>query len=216
MKRLLVIMIISLGLFWLFGCSSTPKTGTPRSPLSEVERPDVQPQETSQAVSASGDERLTWPRVVGDARGTLKMYQPQIERWSQETLEGLMAIEVTLTGEQTPLYGSVLLQARTDTNMEQRLVRLTKIQVVDVTLPALDAQQVQVITTFVNTMFRDYSPTIPLDQLVADLAGKPGSVPFQPVTVSRLTCSKPFFLSRVPAAPECWPILQATTNGRLL
>ena len=77
---------------------------------------------------------LTWPRFLEHEKGTLKVYQPQIEKWKKGTMKYRMAIEIILKADPKPVYGALWLKANTDTDLDERLVRIKDIKVLNISI----------------------------------------------------------------------------------
>ena len=88
-----------------------------------------------------------------------------------------MAIEILLHGKKEPLYGSVRLQGVSDTNLDERLVQISQVNVSDITIPsAKDPQKVRELEKFIHFMVKDHTHIVALDRILADVATKPNSV----------------------------------------
>jgi hypothetical protein len=80
-------------------------------------------------------ESDAWPREAKSPRGTVLMYQPQIERLSQNDVEARAAVQVIPTGQE-PVFGAVWISAEVDVDRDARLVtfrnvRIPRVRVVD-------------------------------------------------------------------------------------
>ena len=71
-----------------------------------------------------------WPRVLEADEGTVTMYQPQVESFEGDVLEGRAAVSVKMAGEGVaPIFGAVWLTARVDTDRDERLVTVREVEV---------------------------------------------------------------------------------------
>ena len=110
-----------------------------------------------------------WPREV-DARGFhLVIYQPQVDQWKKDHLQGRAAVTVTREGSSAPQYGIVSLTARTDVDKESRMVRLEDVKVTSVTFPAAKSEESELERAIRDTL-PQWPRTVALDRLLADLA----------------------------------------------
>lgn len=84
-------------------------------------------------------ENEEWPQeLTGPDGSKLVLYQPQVERWTDsKVLRGRMALAFQRAGTTTPVLGAVVLEADTETSLETRQVRLSKLRVVEGGFPAL-------------------------------------------------------------------------------
>ncbi len=64
---------------------------------------------------AAGPARTLWPWAVRTSDATFTLYQPQVDRWAGDLLEGRAAVAAVRKGEKEPTYGVVWLRARTPT-----------------------------------------------------------------------------------------------------
>jgi len=76
-----------------------------------------------------------WPREAKDSGVSVLMYQPQIERFAQDDIDGRAAVQVTLPGKE-PVFGAVWLSAEADVDRDARLVtfrnvRIPRVRMVD-------------------------------------------------------------------------------------
>lgn len=82
----------------------TPSTGGPGSP-----------------VGATDD---AWPKQVVSGGNTFSIYQPQIEQWRGNELQGRAAVGLETAASPEPRFGVIWFSARTDVDKESRLVIL--------------------------------------------------------------------------------------------
>ena len=93
---------------------------------------------SAQQSAASGARAAgadAWPREAKNPRATVLMYQPQIERLSQNDVEARAAVQITPTGK-APVLGAVWISAEVDVDRDTRLVtfrnvRIPRVRVVD-------------------------------------------------------------------------------------
>jgi len=110
-----------------------------------------------------------WPQEV-DARGFhLVIYQPQVDQWKNDHLQGRAAVTVTREGSAAPQYGIVSLTARTDVDKESRMVRLEDVKVPSVSFPAAKSEESELERAIRDTL-PQWPHTVALDRLLADLA----------------------------------------------
>ncbi len=62
---------------------------------------------------AAGPARTLWPWAVRTSEATVTLYQPQVDRWADDVLEGRAAVAAVKRGEKEPTYGVVWLRSRT-------------------------------------------------------------------------------------------------------
>jgi hypothetical protein len=120
-----------------------------------------------------------WPREKSNASGTLIYYQPQLDEWKDfRRLDARMAVSVKPTGDQ-PTLGVVSFRARTDANLDTRNVVVSRLEIISVRFPSLDAAKAAAMEALVrNFLLPSGTLNINLDRLLAALdQSKPASLP---------------------------------------
>lgn len=125
------------------------------------------------------DPAATFPREIDDGRFHIVVYQPQVESWQKNRLQGRAALSVSGEGLNREMFGIATLTARTDVDQESRTVWLNELQVSRVSFPGAEAEQHDVENA-VRDSLPDWPRTIALDRLLAGLAinnaaAEPGS-----------------------------------------
>ncbi len=121
-------------------------------------------------VGAAWAQDVGWPREKSTASGTLIYYQPQIEEWKDyKRLEARMAISIKPTGGQ-PVLGVVSFRARTDADLDTRNVVVSRLEIISIRFPSLDAAQDAAMETLVRGFLAPSAVVnINLDRLLAEL-----------------------------------------------
>jgi hypothetical protein len=125
---------------------------------------------TACAISASWAQDVGWPREKSNGSGTLIYYQPQLDEWKDfRSLVARMAISIKPTGGE-PALGVVSFRARTDADLETRNVVVSRLEIISVRFPSLNAAQ----DAAMETLVRGFLPAnsvlnINLDRLLAEL-----------------------------------------------
>src|SRR6185436_12603344 len=90
---------------------------------------------------------VAWPREVKAADGTvITVYQPQAERWADNTLSGRAAVAVTRPGQAgekpaEPHYGVIELSARTQIDKSADLVTLSSLRITKSSFPGASQEE---------------------------------------------------------------------------
>lgn len=115
------------------------------------------------AQAADVDDVASWyPRTVTSESATLVMHAPQIDAWNDfESLEGWIAFDVTLAGNDETWSGSIHFSAKTDTDIQAREVLLHDIETLDLSIPGLDQDSDKY--RLVKAALVAKSRTVPLD-----------------------------------------------------
>ena len=125
---------------------------------------DQAPGEGAAAISAQ-----LWPSrfYVGDDAFTV--YPPQLERWERDRLEGRAAVAVQAAGAERPVFGVVLLSARTDTDEVSGIVTVHHIDAGSGRFPTAP-DRAGSYTDAVRRQLSTLTWRVPLERLQSDLA----------------------------------------------
>jgi hypothetical protein len=110
-----------------------------------------------------------WPKRFDDPRGTVIIYQPQIEDFKDDVLTTRAAVSVKTKKIKTPLFGAVWLKGNLQTDRDTRMARIDGIKVTDAKFPDTKPEQVEELKTFLNSELEDLSIPISMDRLLATL-----------------------------------------------
>jgi hypothetical protein len=124
---------------------------------------------SGQAVSTAE----TWPMQLDDHGFHLVIYQPQVDSWKKDRLEGRAAVTATKAGSapgaSTEAFGIVTLSARTDVDKMSRMVGLEDIKVTSASFPGAKPEQGD-LEKAVRDSLPNWPKVIALDRLLADLS----------------------------------------------
>ena len=110
-----------------------------------------------------------WPRRFEHAKGTVLMYQPQLESFQGDRLTARAAVSVQKKEWKQPVFGVVWLSARALTDRDTRQVTINEAKVTDTKFPNATPEQIAQFQDFLNGEIEDRSHTISLDRLLAML-----------------------------------------------
>lgn len=116
----------------------------------------------------------SWPQELsGVDGGTVLIYQPQVEVFTDNSLEARAAVSVksAATGN-APVFGAIWIKARIDTDREARIASIRDIEITDVRLTDANDDQKQSLVDFIETNVQGSTLTISVDQLLTDLDAK--------------------------------------------
>ncbi len=111
-----------------------------------------------------------WPRELEADRGTIIIYQPQIESLEGNDLRSRAAVSVQATEMNAPVFGTVWLSARIDTDTDEREVSVLDVLVRRVRFPNATEEQEDTLARFIEADFPIADLTISLDRVLAELA----------------------------------------------
>ena len=93
---------------------------------------------TATGFAAKDEENvLTWPREIDTEKGNVTLYQPQLESYESNILEGRMAVSIMLP-EADMIFGAVWFKARLSTDFDKRTVVPESLEVPRVNFPDLE------------------------------------------------------------------------------
>jgi hypothetical protein len=109
-----------------------------------------------------------WPRVVPSGEDTFTVYQPQLESWEGNQLQGRFAISVLAPGGRDSAFGVATFSARTSVDKPNRTVYLENITFTSVKFPT-QPDRAALYRSEMQTHLPMRSRAIMLDRLEADL-----------------------------------------------
>ena len=179
MNKIFRIPLLSICWLFLFACVATQPTLKTKE---GKQNPPTEKQEPVTPETPMG--RLKWPRYIEHEKGTLKIYQPQIEQWNKDALEYRMAIEINLKGKKETFIGALWVEGITDTNLDERLIQLKNFKVSKIKFPSAPSKNTKKLEDFINTILLNKTLVVSLDRFLADVAGDPETVPVKSIDVN--------------------------------
>ncbi len=122
-------------------------------------------------IKAQGDEpELTWPKEIETSnKSVITLYQPQLESFKENILEGRMAITVKL-GDKNLIYGAVLFKAMLSTNLDKRTVLIKNMKIEKSYFPdVVDSEMVDEFSKLLSNEMESWDMHMSLDRLAASL-----------------------------------------------
>ena len=110
-----------------------------------------------------------WPKRFEDPRGTVVMYQPQLEDFNDDILTGRAAVSVKTKEMKAPVFGAVWLSGRVLTDRDTRMATISEVKVTDAKFPDAKPEQMEKLKDFLNTEMAEWSIPISMDRLTASL-----------------------------------------------
>ncbi len=119
---------------------------------------------------AAQAQEIQWPKEFLDDKGSVIIYQPQIERFDGNELEARAAVAVKLKSrDDVPVFGAVWILARVDTDRSKRTVIVRDIDVSDVRFADGGEQASTELAQFLEREIEASQITMSLDALLTDL-----------------------------------------------
>ena len=110
-----------------------------------------------------------WPKRFDDPKGTVVMYQPQVEDFKDDKLTARAAVSVKTKEMKAPVFGAVWLSGRVLTDRDTRMATIDEVKVTEAKFPDAKPEQLEKLTTFLNTEMAGWSIPIALDRFLAAL-----------------------------------------------
>ena len=110
-----------------------------------------------------------WPREYSNPEGQrLLAFQPQVESWDDYArLTMRVAVALSTSEGEEPIYGAVHASADTETDLEERTVVVFNFELHDGTFPGIAEDSSAVLLEIIRTTLPDASRTIALDRVLA-------------------------------------------------
>jgi hypothetical protein len=119
---------------------------------------------------ASMAKKATWPRELSSDRFKVLIYQPQLDSFSGNILQGRFAVSVTPKKEKkTPVFGAVWFEARMATDADTRIVSLESIKITAAKFPDQDSTKVQQLTSYLESELPKWDLRMTYDELTSSL-----------------------------------------------
>lgn len=119
-------------------------------------------------VQAAG---VDWPQEVKTDNGAVVLvYQPQIEEFSGNGLEGRAAVSVKDSStDSAPVFGAIWFTSKIDTDRDTRTAELRDFEILDVRLADASDEQMDQLAKLIEDQIERSNFSISVDQLLADL-----------------------------------------------
>lgn len=115
------------------------------------------------------DPPIEWPRVVVRGRETNTVYQPQLESWDYSTLKARAAVAMQPVGSSQTIFGTIVIQARSEVDRAQRTVYLDQLQIIEGNFPSAPDKEALYLERL-RSMLPKEIKSFSLDRLEAGLA----------------------------------------------
>jgi hypothetical protein len=110
-----------------------------------------------------------WPRGYSlPSEAQIVLYQPQIASWeNQKQLVAFAAVSYIAKGDKKPALGTIKLETDTEVALEQRLVKFSKIKIIETNFQTLSKEQTQEIVSELEKNIPEEDRIIDLDRVLA-------------------------------------------------
>jgi len=112
---------------------------------------------------------LAWPRDLETDTATITIYQPQLESFKNDILEGRSAVQLHFKEEDKRIFGAVWMTARMSTDYDTRMVDLLDLSITAAKIPGIEGEDLERLTAFLEREIPEWEMTISLDRILAGL-----------------------------------------------
>ena len=112
-----------------------------------------------------------WPRAyVTPAKAQMLIYEPQVASWdARARLVAYAAVAYQPADSTSPSLGTIKIEARTSTSLENRLVRFSPLKVTETNFGKLSREQIQDVLAAIDQGIPDSERVIALDRVLAGI-----------------------------------------------
>lgn len=110
-----------------------------------------------------------WPIELSDEKGSITLFQPQVEKLTSIIIEGRCAVMVKTADFPDGVFGAIWFECNITTDKNERLVLLDKLEVRAFNFPDIGDGLAGKITGFLEAKVENNNYTLSLDRLIADL-----------------------------------------------
>ncbi len=110
-----------------------------------------------------------WPRKIENEKGTVVIYQPQVESFVDDKLEARSAISLKTPDQSGPVFGAMWFECRVSTDRDERTVILEEVKVTAAKFPDAKEENVDKLIRYLEDEIPRWDLVISLDRLLADL-----------------------------------------------
>ena len=126
------------------------------------------------AITAHAEE-FSWPQqLTTDSGAEAIIYQPQIEAFSGNSIEGRAAVSVKSDATNgVPVFGAIWFRAKIDTDRDARTALIRDMEVSDVRFADATDEQKQQLASYIENSIESSTFTFSVDQMLTDLQEGP-------------------------------------------
>jgi len=115
------------------------------------------------------DSKFSWPMEIESDGFVTTLYQPQLESFEGDILEGRMAVTIK-PKEKELIFGALWFKARLQTDMEERTVTLVKMDIIKTHFPDMvDDDNVKKFSGLLSAEMESWNLEMSLDRLLASM-----------------------------------------------
>jgi hypothetical protein len=165
------------------------------------------------------DQSDDWPREIAVERGTVVLYQPQVDAFSEDSVASRAAVAFIGDGDQEPVFGAVWMTAHLLVDRDARVVEITDVSVARVRFPNASDDDQQALAALLEREIPTWGLSISLDRFLTSLEaaadGRDGAADLNTAPPTLLVRYEPTVLVLIDGEPE-WRAVEGTTLERVL
>ena len=128
--------------------------------------------------------------------GSLVLYPPQVESWQdRKKIRGRLAVAVTPRDAEQPTFGAITIEAKTQSDLSTRQVRLFDFKLLRADFPTVPLSQSATLRLALQSALPDQNIVSSLDQVLANLERSEGAIARSVVVSNR---PPPIYVGDVP------------------
>jgi hypothetical protein len=116
------------------------------------------------------DLKLSWPIEIESEKGIITtLYQPQLESFQNNDLEGRMAVTIKVPEEEM-IFGALWFRARLETDLDNRTVLLEKMEIIKTHFPNIvEDEKISNFSELLSAEIESWNLEMSLDRILASL-----------------------------------------------
>lgn len=116
------------------------------------------------------DDELGWPREIDTKTGIVTLYQPQLDSFDNDILEGRMAISIKPEDEEM-IFCAAWFKGKMLTDLDERIVTLEKMDIPRIHFPDMDDQdKIDEFSKMLVKEIESWDVEMDLDRLIASMS----------------------------------------------
>jgi len=124
----------------------------------------------SNSIQAQEDEELGWPREIDKKGYYVLFYQPQLESFEENMLEGRMAVSIKKKDGQ-PVFGAAWFKTRVDTDYDTRMVSFEDLSFTDSKFPEVKEENYKGLKDLIIKEIGKWDLEMSMDRFMLSLDG---------------------------------------------
>lgn len=168
---------------------------------------------------AQEDDSGDWPREIVVDRGTIVLYQPQVDAFSEDSVAARAAVAFIGANDEEPVFGAVWITARLSVDRDARTVEIADVEVPRVRFPNASEADQQALASLLEREIPTWGLTMSLDRFLTSLeaaaGGTDGAADLNTAPPNLVVRYEPTVLVLIDGEPE-WRDVENSDLDRVL